>query len=94
MVLKKILSKFAIPDNDWVLSRFGGCEPSAPSEACEEEPPASQAPTSVAARILNRLLDPTAADDPATPPQSGARVSSNASGEDPLPEPERKSRAS
>jgi hypothetical protein len=110
---KKILSKLEIPKNDWVLSRFGGCEPpsdpTATSRALvependwvlsrfggcepppdpgvsddhtpvEEEAPLSQAPVSVAARILNRWFDAGSADDLAVPPQSCSRMSSNAS---------------
>jgi len=98
---KKLISKLEIPKDDWVLSRFGGCEPpSDPTAAAvgvEDEAPASQAPPSVAARIFNRLFEPITADDVAMPPQSGERLSSNASADEP-PEPseeeERKSRAS
>jgi hypothetical protein len=98
---KRLLSKLEIPKNDWVLSRFGGCEPPSNPHASgadrepveEEEAPASQAPTSVAARLLNRLFDTGSAED-AVPPQSCARVSSNASVEEAFPEEEHKSRAS
>jgi hypothetical protein len=104
---KKLLSKLEIPKNDWVLSRFGGCEPPSDpvaaaelgSEPIEEEAPVSQAPTSVAARLFNRWFDQGAADDVSVPPQSCARLSSNASEADALefsehPEEEHKSRAS
>ena len=98
--VKKLLSKLEIPKNDWVLSRFGGCEPpSNPTasdldgELVEEEAPVSQAPTSVAARLLNRWFDFSPTDDVAVPPQSGARLSSNAS-DDEDPSEEHKSRAS
>jgi hypothetical protein len=94
---KKLLSKLEIPKNDWVLSRFGGCEPpsnptASDSALVEEEAPTSQAPSSVAARLLNRWLDINPTDDGAVPPQSSARVSSNASGHEATKE--RKSRAS
>ncbi|HEX2669565.1 MAG TPA: hypothetical protein VHM25_01775 [Polyangiaceae bacterium] len=99
---KKLLSKLELPKNDWVLSRFGGCEPPSNPVASddqtalvEDEAPVSQAPPSVAARLLNRLFDVSPTDDVAVPPQSGARVSSNASDDDELSdEDERKSRAS
>ena len=97
---KKILSKFEIPKNDWVLSRFGGCEPpsnpaaSDDSGLVEEDAPVSQAPSSVAARLLNRLLDISLVDDATVPPQSGARVSSNASEEEVISTEDHESRAS
>jgi hypothetical protein len=126
---KKLLSKLEIPKNDWVLSRFGGCEPpsdpAATSRAllependwvlsrfggCEPPPdpgatndealteeaaPLSQAPVSVAARLLNRLFDPGCGDDPTVPPQSCSRMSSNASETERTPEHEQdESRAS
>lgn len=103
---KKLLSKLEIPKDDWVLSRFGGCEPPSDPAAAEvdsglveEEAPVSQAPTSVAARLFNRWFDAGTTDDVTVPPQSCARVSSNASDEDALefsefPEEEHKSRAS
>jgi|GEM_PF-6950467 len=99
---KKFLSKLELPKNDWVLSRFGGCEPpSTPTASsddggleAEEEAPASQAPISVAARLLSRLLDGSSTDDVAVPPQSGARVSSNASDEEDVSNERAKSHAS
>jgi len=99
--LKKLLSKFEIPKNDWVLSRFGGCEPPSNPVASDgdsglvaEEAPVSEAPISVAARLLNRLLDINPADDATVPPQSGARLSSNASADEVDSTDEHKSRAS
>ena len=102
---KKLLSKFEIPSNDWVLSRFGRFEAPAeleavPESAPESEPaPASQAPISVAARLFEhwfaqgQVEEPAAAED-AAPPQSGDRMSPNASAEAPAIAPERKSSAS
>ncbi len=94
---KKLLSKLEIPKNDWVLSRFGGCEPPSnplassalETEQVEDEAPVSQAPASVAARLLSRWFDQGAAEDVTVPPQSTERVSSNASDDEP-----HKSRAS
>src|SRR4051812_47127278 len=92
---KKLLSKLEIPKNDWVLSRFGGCEPpSEPratgGEQSQEEAPESQPPASVAARLLE-WWDASPSD---VAPQSGARMSSNASEDEALQEKaERKSRA-
>lgn len=98
---KKLFSKLEVPKDDWVLSRFGGCEPpSNPNAASPEdlveggdEAPVSHAPTSVARRLLKSLFDTASPDEAAVPPQSGARVSSNAS-DDVFPEDEHKSRAS
>lgn len=95
---KKLLSKLEIPKNDWVLSRFGGCEPPSDPHATigegeqseEEEAPESQAPTSVAARLLN-WFDAGPND---VAPQSGSRMSSNASAAEGSEERQRKSRAS
>lgn len=98
---KKLLSKLEIPKNDWVLSRFGGCEPpsapnASPSEgpAVDDDAPASQAPISLAARLLNSWFDSSSADDVTVPPQSSARLSSNASDNEGALEAEHKSRAS
>lgn len=100
---KKILSKLEIPKNDWVLSRFGGCEPppDAPSADLESGPvdddaPVSQAPISVAARLFNRWFDHGSAEDVSAPPQSVARMSPNApvAESSDLPEKEHDSRAS
>jgi len=86
---KKLLSKLDIPKNDWVLSRFGGCEPPSNPRAANverdpagEEAPISQGPSSVAARLLTRWFDGAGHDEATIPPQSGARLSSNATDSD------------
>jgi hypothetical protein len=98
--IKKLLSKLELPTNDWVLSRFGGCEPGPPPPSADkplvEEPtPESQRPASVAARLLERWFDRGAEGDSTQPPQSGERVSLKVSGEEPPSElPDRESCAS
>src|SRR5437762_14282483 len=80
---KKLISKLEIPKDDWGLSRFGGGEPpsnpAATDHGRDEEAPVSQAPPSVAARIFQRLFEPGTAEESTLPPQSGERLSSNAS---------------
>ncbi|HEY0469906.1 MAG TPA: hypothetical protein VGC79_37225 [Polyangiaceae bacterium] len=94
--LKKLVSKLELPTNDWVLSRFGGCEPPAPpattereiaEDAAEELAPVSQAPVSVAARLFDRLFNQSIENDAPEPPQSGERLSPNATGDGPSKRP-------
>ena len=64
LLLKKLWSRLELPENDWVLSRFGSFEArfEAPArksrQALEGEAPrASQPPASVSARLLARWFD-------------------------------------
>jgi len=98
--LKNLLSKLELPTNDWVLSRLGGNEPSAsvpvPAPEAEsegEQPTESQRPASVAARLLDIWFDQVPERESAEPPQSGERVSRNASIPDSC-NPDGKARAS
>jgi len=84
-LFKKILDKLDPPANDWVLSRFGGCEApiAAPSaqqgENVEDEAgPVSEASPLSAHGPFDRWFDEQESVE-AGPPQSGEVLSPNAS---------------
>ena len=95
--LRNLVSKLELPSDDWVLSRFGGNEPPAAVAAGEEEgeePKDSQRRASAGAQPFNNGVAQVPADGSAQAPQSGARVSLNASSDDSSQKPDRESRAS
>jgi hypothetical protein len=95
-LLKKFLDKLEPPANDWVLSRFGGCEAPilAPSAQVESSPADGLAPTGTpplsAPEPFDRWFDGQDSVD-AGPPQSGLVMSPNVSVDEPSTA-ERKSR--
>ena len=98
-LLKKVWSKLEVPEDDWLLSRYGGCEPLADADSAtglDNESPAANdavgAPESASVPFSNWFGEEVS--DESAPPQSG-EMSSNASYDiAPQDEVERRSRAS
>jgi len=64
LLLKKLWSRLELPENDWVLSRFGSFETrfdtpqtGSPQTLEGEAPGESQRPASVSARLFARWFD-------------------------------------